>query len=200
MIACCLNFSGKSVHFSFGGSIMKSLSKLSLLTLLVAIGILSAEALGQDLSNQPIPRSYFGLTVMRSRLVTPMDYGTTRSWDVWPEPDWGSANPAPGVYDFTSLDAFLAANNNQTRDIIYTLGRTPQWASSQPAIDNGLGHPGELCAPIKPAGLGITTCRPSSRMQQAESSIGRFGTSQATVCTTVGTSRQWCSWRNMRNE
>ncbi len=158
---------------------MKSLSKLSLFTLLVAIGILSAEALGQDLSNQPIPRSYFGLTVMRSRLVTPMDYGTTRSWDVWPEPDWGSANPAPGVYDFTSLDAFLAANNNQTRDIIYTLGRTPQWASSQPTIDNGLGHPGE--------------CAPPSNLQDWDNYL------QAIVTHAAGRIKYWEIWNEPGN-
>ena len=53
-------------------------------------------------------------------------------------------NPSAGVFDFSSLDTFLAANNNRSRDVIYTFGRTPQWASSQPDA-KGVG-PGE-CAP-----------------------------------------------------
>jgi hypothetical protein len=54
------------------------------------------------------------------------------------------ANPSAGVYDFSSLDTFLAANNNQSRDVIYTFGRTPKWASAQPSA-KGV-EPGD-CAP-----------------------------------------------------
>ena len=82
---------------------------------------------------------------MRDRTTPPFDYGTTRTWDAWPRPDWGQSNPAPGVYDFTNLDKYLSVNNNLHKDIIYTLGRTPRWASSQPDATNG-GLPGE-CAP-----------------------------------------------------
>ena len=99
----------------------------------------------QDPRSIPVPRSYFGLTVMRSRVTTPFDFGTVRVWDIWPRPDWNNSNPSRGVFDFSSLDTFLAANNNQSRDVIYTFGRTPQWASSQPTVTNGL-EPG-ACAP-----------------------------------------------------
>lgn len=107
--------------------------------------VLSGHLVAQDPTSVPVPRSYFGLTVMRSRVTTPFDFGTVRVWDIWPVPDWARSNPSAGVYDFTSLDTFLAANNNRSRDVIYTFGRTPQWASSQPNTNKGTG-PGE-CAP-----------------------------------------------------
>src|SRR5580692_9279193 len=109
------------------------------------LSALSVHLAAQDPRSGPVPRSYFGLTVMRSRVTTPFDFGTVRVWDIWPKPDWNNSNPSAGVYDFSSLDTFLAANNNQSRDVIYTFGRTPQWASSQPTVTNGL-EPGE-CAP-----------------------------------------------------
>jgi len=90
-----------------------------------------------------VPPSYFGMTVQRDRIAPNLVYNTARSWDTWPEPDWADSNPSSGVYDFTNLDAFIAANPG--RDMIYTLGRTPQWASSQPTTVglNGIGQ----CAP-----------------------------------------------------
>ena len=96
-----------------------------------------------------IPASYFGLTVHQSSLVPVVPYNTVRSWDAVPGPDWADSNPAPGVYKFASLDAFIAANqatgSTPGRDMIYTLGRTPQWASSQPNAPTDYG-PGQ-CAP-----------------------------------------------------
>ena len=111
----------------------------------LSLSALSVNLVAQDPRSVPVPRSYFGLTVMRSRVKTPFDFGTVRVWDIWPKPDWSNSNPSAGVFDFSSLDTFLAANNNQSRDVIYTFGRTPQWASSQPAVTNGL-EPG-ACAP-----------------------------------------------------
>jgi len=93
-----------------------------------------------------IPASYFGMTVLDFRNVTPpISYGTTRTWDSYPYLDWAEANPLPGVYNFTWLDAFLAKNAAQGRDVIYTFGRTPQWASSNPGAPTPYG-PGQ-CAP-----------------------------------------------------
>ena len=107
----------------------------------------------QDVLNPSvIPASYFGLTVQESNITPDLNYATTRSWDSKPGPDWADSNPAPGVYDFANLDLFIAANEPsatnglaQARDIIYTLGRTPLWASSKPTVSTPYG-PGE-CAP-----------------------------------------------------
>jgi hypothetical protein len=114
-----------------------------------AAALVSSQATAQAPNAAPVPRSYFGLSVMRDRATPPFDYGTTRTWDAWPRADWDQMNPSPGVYDFANLDKYLSVNHNQTRDVIYTLGKTPRWASSQPDTTNGL--PPGLCAP--PANL-----------------------------------------------
>ena len=93
-----------------------------------------------------ISASLFGLTVLNFENLTPsMSFGTTRSWDAYPDFDWSDANPSAGVYNFTYLDQFIAINQARGADIIYTLGRTPQWASSQPNAPSAYG-PGQ-CAP-----------------------------------------------------
>jgi hypothetical protein len=74
-----------------------------------------------------------------------MHFGTTRSWDAYPNLDWSDANPSAGTYNFTSLNAFIAINQARGADIIYTFGRTPLWASSQPSAPGPYG-PGQ-CAP-----------------------------------------------------
>jgi hypothetical protein len=133
----------------FGHSFFRKGSFASFLAVRLLIGLtlctLSVRLVAQDPRSAPVPRSYFGLTVMRSRVTTPFDFGTVRVWDIWPKPDWNNSNPSAGVFDFSSLDTFLAANNNKSRDVIYTFGRTPQWASSQPNVTKGL-EPG-ACAP-----------------------------------------------------
>jgi hypothetical protein len=103
-------------------------------------------------SNSVVPKSYpivpatfFGMSVLNQHgVIPPLSYGTTRTWDAYPGVDWADTNPLPGRYDFKSLDVFFAAAN-KSKDVVFTLGRTPQWASSLPDAKNsyGLGQ----CAP-----------------------------------------------------
>jgi hypothetical protein len=97
-----------------------------------------------------VPPSLFGLTVLDFEARTPsMPFGTTRSWDASNLDnvalDWADVNRSAYSYDFTNLDAFIALNRARGADIIYTFGRTPSWASSQPNAP-GFYSPGE-CAP-----------------------------------------------------
>jgi hypothetical protein len=93
-----------------------------------------------------IPRSLFGMTVLDFQNVSPsLGYATTRTWDSFPMLDWADINSAPGVYDFQQLDAFIKINQERGVDVIYTFGRTPLWASSQPGVQGPYG-PGQ-CAP-----------------------------------------------------
>lgn len=60
-------------------------------------------------------------------------YGMQRFWDT-PPLQWPSINTAPGVFDFTNLDADLAlALTKGTTEGFYTLARTPPWATSAPS-------------------------------------------------------------------
>jgi polysaccharide biosynthesis protein PslG len=99
-----------------------------------------------QVKSPPVPNSLFGLTVLDFTKLSPsMPFGTTRSWDAWPDLDWSDANPSSGSYNFTYVDQFIAINQARGTEMIYTLGRTPQWASSQPNAPGPYG-PGE-CAP-----------------------------------------------------
>lgn len=61
-----------------------------------------------------------------------VSYGLQRFWDSPPD-QWPSINTASGVFDFTNLDSDLAlAYSNGVMEGMYTLARTPPWASSNP--------------------------------------------------------------------
>lgn len=60
-------------------------------------------------------------------------YGMQRFWDS-PPLQWPSLNTGPGVFDFSNLDADLAlAFTKGTTEGMYTLARTPPWATSAPS-------------------------------------------------------------------
>src|ERR1700679_4350014 len=80
-----------------------------------------------------IPQSLFGMTILDfENTSAPLRYGTTRTWDSFPMLDWADINSAPGVYDFQHLDSFLKINEERNVEVIYTFGRNPLWAASQP--------------------------------------------------------------------
>ncbi len=62
-----------------------------------------------------------------------VSYGMQRFWDS-PPLQWPSINTASGVFDFSNLDADLAlALTKGTAEGLYTLARTPPWATSSPS-------------------------------------------------------------------
>lgn len=85
-----------------------------------------------DVVASAIPKGFFGMTVHSPTTVKPaLTYGTMRSWDATPGLGWTDLNPDFGVYNFTALDEFLAVGGSRGADVVYTFGKTPQWASSQ---------------------------------------------------------------------
>ena len=78
-----------------------------------------------------------------------VSYQMQRFWDS-PPLQWPSINTASGVFDFTSLDSDLALAYSQGATLgMYTLARTPPWATSDPTdatcnyttgIGGGLGE------------------------------------------------------------
>lgn len=91
--------------------------------------------------------SFFGLTVLDyEHQHAPLPFGLTRTWDAYPGLDWGEANPAPGRYEFHPLDHYLDLFARDGREVIYTFGRTPRWASTQKDAVGAYG-PGECAAP-----------------------------------------------------
>lgn len=70
-----------------------------------------------------------GTTGLISREPWPSDaFGDLRLWDT--STAWGQINTSPGVYDWSTLDAWLAATSQHGDDVLYTFGVVPTWASS----------------------------------------------------------------------
>jgi hypothetical protein len=100
---------------------------------------------------------YFGMHVNYADTPWPQT-GTVpaaiRIWDADRNRDgsgsasqWADINPQPGVYDWSGLDARVAAAEAKGADVIYTLGgRTPRWASSRPDAPTPYG-PGGCAEP-----------------------------------------------------
>lgn len=88
------------------------------------------------------------MTVLDFEKVGPrLPIGTTRSWDSHPGLDWSDINSNPGQYDLKQFNDFIRINQSRDTEIVYTLGRTPPWASSRPDAPGTYG-PGQ-CAPPK---------------------------------------------------
>jgi hypothetical protein len=81
------------------------------------------------------PTTLFGFTATNTstREYPTVNYGMQRFWDS-PPLQWPSINTASGVFDFSNLDSTLAtAYSNGVTEGMYTLARTPAWATSNPA-------------------------------------------------------------------
>jgi len=82
-------------------------------------------------------------------------FGSQRLWDA--EVNWADLNPSKGVYRWDHLDDWLNTDADHGLEVLYTFGRTPSWASSQPNDTTCASGPGE-CDPsndLNPDGTGI---------------------------------------------
>jgi iron uptake system EfeUOB component EfeO/EfeM len=81
------------------------------------------------------PATFFGFTdtSTQAKSFPTVSYGMQRFWDS-PPLQWPSINTASGVFDFSNLDATLATGySSGVMYGMYTLARTPPWASSNPS-------------------------------------------------------------------
>jgi hypothetical protein len=105
--------------------------------------ILTARAFGQVSGN------YFGMTMSASDSQEPYPSATIGSIRLWNTgTDWAHMNPAAGVYDFSRFDKWLSEAAAHKVNVLYTFGRTPDWASSDPGMACH-GNPVGECAPPK---------------------------------------------------
>jgi hypothetical protein len=88
-------------------------------------------ALGQ------VPQSFFGLHFSTASDTVTVPYGRCRIWDV-KGAYWSNIEASAGVFNFASLDSALAAAKQAgiNDGCVFTLGSTPQWASSNPTDSN----------------------------------------------------------------
>jgi len=104
----------------------------------------SASAAPSSVTTTPIPATMFDMTTHSDVLTvtpwpTPQIYGL-RLWDT--STGWGQINTAKGVYDWSTLDSWIADAGTHNDQLIYVFGMTPTWASSKPkdtTCDYGAG-------------------------------------------------------------
>jgi polysaccharide biosynthesis protein PslG len=103
----------------------------------------------------------FALT-MNSGVVAPwrpepwpsVRFGSFRLWDS--STFWYQLNPSEGVYDWSVMDAWLEKAHTGHHLVLYTLGYTPAWASSNPHDTTCTDLPGTCDPPndLNPDGTG----------------------------------------------
>ncbi len=71
-------------------------------------------------------------------------FGSFRLWDT--DTFWYEVNPSEGNYDWTMMDLWLAKAKEHHDHVLYTLGFTPGWASSNRHDNSCIGGPG-VCDP-----------------------------------------------------
>jgi len=82
-------------------------------------------------------------------------FGAVRLWDA--DVAWADINSGgQGVYDWTKLNSWLSQIPQHGADILYTFGRVPAWASSNPSDTTCGFAPGACDAPVglNPDGTG----------------------------------------------
>jgi hypothetical protein len=123
----------------------------------VAIQIEASNALNATPPATAVPRAYFGMHFNRLDTSWPRvnnAIGSIRIWDAGENRNgsgtgaqWSEINAIAGSFDWSGLDARVAAALANNADIVYTLGgRTPQWASARPDVFSPYG-PGQCAEP-----------------------------------------------------
>ena len=95
---------------------------------------------------EPIPDSYFGMTLHNYKTTTAwpsIPIASLRTWDT--AVNWADIQPSPNSYVWSNLDSLLDVAQKHGVDLVFTLGRTPRWASASPDSKSPYG-PGQ-CAP-----------------------------------------------------
>jgi hypothetical protein len=96
-----------------------------------------------------IPATFFGMH-MQTGVLGKEDwpsaqFGTVRLWDT--NTGWADINTSNGIYNWETLDQWFALTKTHgVTDLLYTFGKVPAWASSDPSNSSCNYGPGE-CAP-----------------------------------------------------
>jgi hypothetical protein len=84
---------------------------------------------------QTISSNFFGMhmhTGILGKQPWPVaKFGSIRLWDT--TTGWADINTSPGIYNWTTFDSWLStAQAHGMASVLYTFGKTPRWASSNP--------------------------------------------------------------------
>src|SRR6202142_2915495 len=145
-----------------------SSSRVVVLQLLVVL--VGAQALAQSISSQApsdiysqhqgrggkhrVSKTFMNLITHWYTHWPEETFSGIRMWDTGAP--WSLINVAPGQFDWSVVDGWMQAAQTHQVGVLFTLGMTPQWASSDPNNSDCNGGPGQ-CAPpddVNPDGSG----------------------------------------------
>ena len=92
-----------------------------------------------------VPAEFFGMVVKQPGVQPAVRAGARRLWDSGVS--WAAVEPAPGSFDWSTLDQEVASAETAGAEVTLTLGMTPTWASSQPALPSNYGD-GATAMPV----------------------------------------------------
>jgi polysaccharide biosynthesis protein PslG len=118
-----------------------------------------------NITPPPTSSSFFGMSVNRATDPWPSTVGVGfASWRTLGSAGvlWGEMNTAPGVYDFSKFDQFMASAQAGGQDVLFTAYTTPSWISSRGlnCVSAGdpagcVGSPNTACAFDSTGGPGL---------------------------------------------
>lgn len=94
-----------------------------------------------------VPQSYFGMHIHRALTTTPWPELPFKVWRLWDtETTWANLEPNKGEWHFDTLDGLVNLAAAHDVQVLLCFGRTPAWASSDPAAGSGT-RKGETAPP-----------------------------------------------------
>jgi hypothetical protein len=96
---------------------------------------------------QTVPDYFFNMTTSTRNPYPSAYVNGIRLWTT--ETDWADINTSAGVYDFSHLDNWLQTGADHNAELLYTFGRVPVWASSDPSLYCNSRVPNGECAAPK---------------------------------------------------
>jgi hypothetical protein len=101
----------------------------------------------------PIPPTYFGMHIHRAANSTPWPGVPFKAWRLWDShTTWAQLEPQKGEWDWRLLDRTVDLADSHGVEVLYTMGRSPRWASARPndrgrnpnAEPGGMAEPRDL--------------------------------------------------------
>lgn len=129
------------------GALMRLIERLIRLTSWI-VCMCTLMTLPASAASEPLSARYFGMHIFYPHLDTkwPMvPFGSLRIC-YSPGTTWADIEPVQGQWKFAVLDRIVDLANEHRVTVLYTLGQTPEWASSRPLEPASMG-PGQAAEP-----------------------------------------------------
>ncbi len=116
------------------------------------IAVLAAAESGGGLKppSSPVPPTFFGMHIHRAPVSTPWPPVPFKAWRLWDtHTTWAQLEPQKGEWDWRMLDRTVSLAESHGVEVLYTMGRTPRWASARPTQigRNPNAEPGGMAEP-----------------------------------------------------